>query len=138
LFGAFFHLMRGDRGRTAANGALLAQLAGEHDLDMWRAFAAFFAWGDRPLESMRRGLELLRAQNVRIYDGLRSLRSSPRVRGLRRSSSNSPSYLAEVPLTDHRAQKLVGQRMTLENQITGLVVSSPLMTRRLASRNWTA
>jgi predicted ATPase len=48
----------------------LAQLAVERDLDMWRAFAAFFAWGDRPLESMRPGLQLLRAQNVLIYDGL--------------------------------------------------------------------
>jgi tetratricopeptide (TPR) repeat protein len=40
---------------------------------MFAAFAAFFDWGAdgaRVIDSMRRGLELLRAQNVRIYDGL--------------------------------------------------------------------
>ena len=42
----------------------------------WRAFAVFFDWGAdppgaaRPLDKMRRGLELLRELGVRLYDGL--------------------------------------------------------------------
>jgi predicted ATPase len=73
---AMFNLMRCDRARAAANGARLAQLAQEHDLEMWRAFAVFFDWGAdppgaaRPLDKMRRGLELLRGQGVQLYDGL--------------------------------------------------------------------
>jgi predicted ATPase len=76
LLAAVFNLMRHDRGRAAANGARLAQLAMEHDLEMWRAFAVFFDWGDdppgsaHPLDRMRRGLELLGEQGVRLYDGL--------------------------------------------------------------------
>jgi adenylate cyclase len=76
LLPAMFNLMRCDRGRAAANGARLAQLAQEHDLEMWRAFAVFFDWGAdppgaaRPLDQMRRGLELLGGQGVQLYDGL--------------------------------------------------------------------
>jgi adenylate cyclase len=76
LFAAMFNLMRWDRARAAANGARLAQLAMEHELEMWRAFAVFFDWGAdppgaaRPLDQMRRGLELLRGQGVQLYDGL--------------------------------------------------------------------
>ena len=73
---AIFNLMRRDLARAAAHGAELADLARQHDLPMWRAFAAFFDWGAEPREatrmreSMRRALELLRAQNVCLYDGL--------------------------------------------------------------------
>ncbi len=73
---AIFYLMRRDRSQAAARGARVADLARQHDLPMWRAFASFFDWGDEPhgsarvRESMRRGLELLRAQNVCLYDGL--------------------------------------------------------------------
>jgi len=73
---AIFYLMRGDRSQAAARGARVADLARQHDLPMWRAFASFFDWGDEPhgsarvRDSMRRGLELLRAQNVCLYDGL--------------------------------------------------------------------
>ena len=76
LLAAVFYLMRGDRGRAAAHGAELSDLAQQHDLAMWRAYAAFFDWGDQPdagaraSGTMRRGLELLRAQNVYLYDGL--------------------------------------------------------------------
>jgi predicted ATPase len=76
LLAAVFYLMRGDRSRAAAHGAELSDLAQQHDLPMWRAFAAFFDWGDQPdasarvSETMRLGLDLLRAQNVYLYDGL--------------------------------------------------------------------
>jgi predicted ATPase len=73
---AVFELMRGDRPRVAANGLELARLARDHDLPMWRAYAAFFeglanAESGAPtgLEGMRRGTELLREQNV-LNDGL--------------------------------------------------------------------
>ena len=76
LLAAIFYLMRGDRRRAATHGAELADLARQHDLQMWHAFAAFFDWGAEPydtalvLEGMRRGLELLRAQNVCLFDGV--------------------------------------------------------------------
>jgi class 3 adenylate cyclase/predicted ATPase len=76
LLAAIFYLMRGDRRRAATHGAELADLALQHDLQMWHAFAAFFDWGAEPydtalvLEGMRRGLELLRAQSVCLFDGV--------------------------------------------------------------------
>jgi predicted ATPase len=76
LIAAFFYLMRGDRSRAAARGAELSDLARQHELQMWRTFAAFFDYGAPPgdaartRENMRRGIEQLRAQNIRIYDGL--------------------------------------------------------------------
>jgi hypothetical protein len=87
LLAAMFNLIRCDRARAAANGARLAQLAQEHDLEMWRAFAVFFDWGAdphgaaRPLDKMRRGLELLRGQGVRLYDGLMKSSSGGRGEG---------------------------------------------------------
>jgi predicted ATPase len=74
---AMFELMRGDLKRAAPNAVELVRLAREHDLPMWRAYAVFFnglakAEGGTPvegLEDMRRGVELLRDQNV-LYDGL--------------------------------------------------------------------
>jgi predicted ATPase len=73
---AIFYLMRGHRSQAAVRGTQVADLARQHDLPMWRAFATFFDWGDesrgsgRMRDSMRRGLELLRAQNFCLYDGL--------------------------------------------------------------------
>ena len=73
-----FHLMRGDHSRAAPNAFELASLARDHELTMYGAFGAFlegwptaakgaFAEG---LENMRRGVELLREQNVLLFDGL--------------------------------------------------------------------
>ena len=72
-----FELMRGDHTRAAPNAFELARLAREHDLPMWRAFGVFLE-GWRPPEAARsrraRGhasrLELLREQNVLMFDGL--------------------------------------------------------------------
>ena len=78
MHAALFELMRGDHARAAPNAFELARLAREHDLPMWRAFGVFLeGWataasgapGDG-LEDMRRGVELLREQNVLLFDGL--------------------------------------------------------------------
>jgi adenylate cyclase len=70
--------MRCNRMRGAQNALELARLAREHDLTFNRAFAVFLegwatAAGGAPgggLEDMRRGVDLLREQNVLLYDGL--------------------------------------------------------------------
>ena len=75
---AVFELMRRNRVRGAQNAFELARLAREHDLTFNRAFAVFLegwatAAGGAPgggLEDMRRGVDLLREQNVLLYDGL--------------------------------------------------------------------
>ena len=71
-------LMRGDLARAAPNAFELARLAREHDLPMFRAFGVFLeGWATAAsgavgsgLEDMRRGAELLREQNVLLFDGL--------------------------------------------------------------------
>ena len=75
---AMFELMHGDFSRTAPDAVELARLAGEHDLPFWRAYGVFLegiarAESGAPsggLEAMRRGAELLRQQNVLVWDGL--------------------------------------------------------------------
>jgi class 3 adenylate cyclase/predicted ATPase len=75
---ALFELMRGDLARVEPNAVELAQLSREYDLRLWRAWGVFFegaaraegcALGGR-LSDMRRGAELLREQNMLIFDGL--------------------------------------------------------------------
>ena len=78
LLAALFGLMRGGLSRAAPNAGELARLAREHNLPMWRAFGVFVEGLARAesgaraaaLEDMRRGVELLRDQNVLIFDGL--------------------------------------------------------------------
>ncbi len=78
MHAALFELMRGDHARAAPNAFELARLAREHDLPMWRAFGVFLeGWATAAtgaigggLEDMRRGVELLREQNVLLFDGL--------------------------------------------------------------------
>jgi predicted ATPase len=74
---AIFELMRHDLPRAAPHAVELARLAREHDLLLYRAFGVFLeglATGQSGaaggLEEMRRGAELLREQNVLLYDGL--------------------------------------------------------------------
>ena len=74
---AMFALKRGDLLRAAANAAELAQLTREHDLPMWRAFGLFLEGlataqsgpASGGLEAMRRGVKLLREQNLPLFDG---------------------------------------------------------------------
>ena len=78
LYATLFELMRGDRTRAAPNAFELGRLAREHELSMYGAVGAFLggwvaAAGGAPgggLEDMRRGVDLLREQNVLFYDGL--------------------------------------------------------------------
>jgi predicted ATPase len=75
---AVFELMRRDRRRAAQNAFELARLAREHDLTMFRAFSVFLeGWAKAEnkvpvdgFEGMRRGVHLLREQNVLMFDGL--------------------------------------------------------------------
>ena len=77
-YAATIALMRRDMSRAAMNGVELAQLTREHDLPFWRAFGVFlegFASAQSGttgggLLDMRRGIELLREQNVLLLDGL--------------------------------------------------------------------
>ncbi len=72
-----FELMRGDRPRAAPNAFELARLTREHDLPMFGALGVFLqGWTTAAsgavgngLDDMRRGAELLREQNVLIFDG---------------------------------------------------------------------
>jgi predicted ATPase len=78
MHAAMFELMRGDPSRATANAVELARLARERELPMWGAFGAFLeglaaAESGAPgggLEDMRRGVDLLREQNVLMFDGL--------------------------------------------------------------------
>jgi predicted ATPase len=74
---AMFALMHGDLSRAAQNAVELARLTREHDLRLWRAFGVFlegFATAQSSsaggLDAMRDGAELLREQNILIFDGL--------------------------------------------------------------------
>src|SRR5271165_1790552 len=78
IYAALFELMRGDQARAAPNAFELARIAREHGLRMWGAFGVFLeGWATAArgaagngLEEMRRGVELLREQNVLLFDGL--------------------------------------------------------------------
>jgi class 3 adenylate cyclase/tetratricopeptide (TPR) repeat protein len=78
MHAAMFGLMRGDRARIAPNAFELTRLAREFDLNLFRAFGVFLeGWASAAsgasgsgLEGMRRGVELLREQNVLWFDGL--------------------------------------------------------------------
>ena len=78
IYAALFELMRGDSARAAPNVFELARLAREQVLPMWGAVGVFLeGWAaaatgavGNGLEDMRRGAELLRAQNVLLVDGL--------------------------------------------------------------------
>jgi len=75
MHAAMFDLMRGDRARAAPNALELTRIAREYDLNLFRAFGVFLeGWATGApgggLEGMRRGVELLREQNVLWFDGL--------------------------------------------------------------------
>ena len=78
MHSALFDLMRGDHARAAPKVFELARLAREHELPMWGAMGVFLeGWATAAsgalaagLENMRRGVELLREQNVLLFDGL--------------------------------------------------------------------
>ena len=75
---AVFDLIRGDHARATPKTFELASLAREHELAMYDAFGAFLhGWTTSKsgtlavgLENMRRGVVLLREQNILLFDGL--------------------------------------------------------------------
>jgi class 3 adenylate cyclase/predicted ATPase len=70
---AMFELMRGGLSSAAPNTVELARLTHDHELPMWRGYALFFeglARSESGLENMHRGVELLRDQDVLVFDGL--------------------------------------------------------------------
>jgi predicted ATPase len=77
LYAAMFELMRGDLARGTENSLELARLAREHELLMIRAFNVFLeGWASAMsgpssdgLGNMHRGVEMLREQNVLMFDG---------------------------------------------------------------------
>jgi predicted ATPase len=76
LHAALFELMCGDRSTAAENAVELARLAREHELTMYRSFGVFLeGWAKArsgtpgALGDMRRGADLLRQQNVLMFDG---------------------------------------------------------------------
>ena len=115
MHAAMFELMRGEPARAAQNAFELVRLTREYDLNMWGAFAVFLqglaaSHTGAPtdgLEDMRRGAELLREQNVLMFDGLLKIalaeaeapggRSRPRRRHPRRSAGDvRPPGLSRV------------------------------------------
>jgi predicted ATPase len=78
MHAALIELMRGEHGRVAPNVFELVRLAREHDLPMQGAFGVFLeGWATAAsgapsdgLADMRRGVELLREQNVLYLGGL--------------------------------------------------------------------
>ncbi len=78
LYAAMFELLRGDHVRAASNAFELARVVQEHELRLFRAFDVFFdGWASAEsgapgsgLENMRRGIDLLREQNVLLFDAL--------------------------------------------------------------------
>ena len=78
MHAAMFELMRGYHARAKANVSELATLTREHDLPLWQAFGVFLEGSttaqsgaaSHGLEGMRRGIELLREQNVLLYGGV--------------------------------------------------------------------
>ena len=78
MHAAMFELMRGEHARAAQNAFELVRLTREYDLNMWGAFgvvlqgltASHTGMPTDGLEDMRRGTQLLREQNVLMFDGL--------------------------------------------------------------------
>ena len=78
MLAAMLAVMRGDRSRARMSVSELGRIVREHDLPMFRPFGVFLeGWATADagaaaegLESMRRGVESLREQNVLLFDGL--------------------------------------------------------------------
>ena len=78
MFTALFAMMRDDRSRARRSVSELTRIVCEHDLPLFRAFDLFLeGWATADagapadgLESMRCGVESLRAQSFLIFDGL--------------------------------------------------------------------
>jgi predicted ATPase len=78
MHAALFAVMGGDHSRVELNAVELARLTREHDLPLWGAWGVFLVGlataqsgaASGGLADMRRGVELVREQNVLPFDGL--------------------------------------------------------------------
>jgi class 3 adenylate cyclase/predicted ATPase len=78
MIAACFELIRGDLARAAPRVFGLARFAREHEMPFWEAFAVFLEGAataeggalSEGLADMRRGVQLVRDQNVPAFDGL--------------------------------------------------------------------
>ena len=109
-----FEMMRGHPARVAPNAVELARHAREHELSMDGAFAVFReGWTKADggaladgLEGMRRGVELLREQNVLVFDGLLKIalaEAEARAGGVNRAIVLLDGALATCDRTGYRA-----------------------------------
>ena len=114
LYAAMFELMRGAPSRAAPNVFELARLAREHELTQFRAVGVFLeGWATAAsgaigggLEGMRRGAELLREQNVLVFDGLLKIalaEAEARAGDPARAIATLDEALATSDRTGHRA-----------------------------------
>jgi adenylate cyclase len=134
---AFIEVVRGDHGRATPHGVELVRLAREHDLPMWRAFGVFLeglaaAESGAPeggLEAMRRGAELLREQNILVFDGPQKVtvaEAEARAGDVDRAIAILDEALATCDRTGHRAFEAELRR------VRGEMLTQP--TRRLLRR----
>ena len=114
MHAAVFGLMRGDRARVSPNAFELTRLAREFDLNLFRAFGVFLeGWASAAsgasgsgLEGMRRGVELLREQNVLWFDGLLKMAlAEAESQGAGRAVAILDETLATCDRTGYRAFK---------------------------------
>ena len=128
---AMFELMRGDLSRMALNADELVKLAREHDLPTWRAYGIFLkglasAQSDPAgggLENMRRGVELLRQQNVLTFDGLLKIaiaKAEARAGDVDRAVAVIDEAVATSERTEYRAfeaelRRVRGEMMSLRD-----------------------
>jgi class 3 adenylate cyclase/tetratricopeptide (TPR) repeat protein len=113
LHAALFALMRGDRSQTAVNAAELGRLAREQDLPMWGAWGVFLEGlataetgaANGGLEDMRRGVDLLRDQNIVPFNGLAKIalaKAEARAGDVDRALAILDEALATSERTGHR------------------------------------
>jgi predicted ATPase len=111
---ALFELMCGDLVRAALNAIELGRLTREHSLPFYRAFGVFLeglASGQSGaagggLVDMRRGIELLREQNILVHDGLLKIalaEAEARAGDVDRALAVLNEALATCERTGHRA-----------------------------------
>ena len=111
---AAFELLRSDHASVASNAVELALLAREHDLPSWRAIGLFLdgvakVQGGAPatgLADMRRGVDLMREQNLLVYDGLVKIalaEAEARADDVDRAVAILDAALATVDRTGYRA-----------------------------------
>ena len=114
MFAAMFEVMRGDFSRASPHAVEVVRLAREHDLQLWLAFGLVLegsasAQNGAPsdgLEDMRRGIELLRKQNVLLLDGIFKIalaEAEARGGGVDRALAVLDEALATSDRTGHRA-----------------------------------